>query len=127
MSVCAEATTCEERAGRAHVVPGSRAERQGLATGVDFRVASDEAKPLSRDKIEDQFGVQGDDRDRDDGCNNCQPPGRDEIPHFPAVGRELNQRHNRERQLQAEDDLRQDQQLRGFSLAIEQRDAGGGN
>ena len=74
---------------------------------------------LTHHLIPDQLGVEGDDDERNQGCEGRQPFGGRERAHLGAVGGELHQRHHGERQLQAEDHLRQDQQLAGLLLAVE--------
>ena len=49
------------------------------------------------------------------------PARRNQFAHLAAVGGEHHQRHDRERQLQAQDHLAQDQELRGPLLAVPDR------
>ena len=59
------------------------------------------------------------DHDRHRPGQRQHPPRRDELAHLAAIAGEQHQREHRERQLQAEDDLAEDQQRAGAPLAVE--------
>ena len=71
---------------------------------------------LGEHEIDEQLDVEDDDDRRDDRGNARQPSRRGEHSKLALVGGEHHQRNDRERQLQAEDHLRQDEQLGGAGV-----------
>ena len=65
--------------------------------------------------------VEAGDQDRDRPGEREHPARRDERAHLPLVAGEQHQREHRKRQLQAENDLAEDQQRADAALAVEVR------
>ena len=72
---------------------------------------------LTEQQADDQLGVEGHDHAGHDPGEGRDPAWCREVAEPRAVGREADQRDDGERQLEAEDHLAQDQELRGAALA----------
>ena len=107
-----------------HQLLGARepaAERVEKPHGGEHRTCVFTSSASSTERhVEQQFGIQADDHGRGHPCQDNHPARADERPHLFTVAGEPHQRDHRERQLQAEDHLAQDQQLRRAALAIQQ-------
>ena len=73
-------------------------------------------------RLPEQPGVEPGDEDRHRPRERAHPEGRTNLPIFAPLAGEHHEREHRERQLQAEDHLAEDQQLAGAALAVDHDD-----
>src|SRR5258708_6812899 len=77
--------------------------------------------------LDEEPGVEGGDDNGDGVADVLEGVGVGELAHFGAVAGELHEREDGEAQLHREDDLREDEQVGGAALAVEEYDEDGGD
>src|SRR5687767_1879429 len=74
---------------------------------------------LACHEIENELQIERDDQDGHRPCSEREPARRHQPTHFRAVGCEAYERHDRERELETQYHLRQDQKMSRACLSIQ--------